>query len=661
MNIKKILFKLIITVIPLSFFCSGQLWAEGSKISPTLDVKKEMTDSPVTKDEWYEEENIKVSEENKIAEEKDLKKEPSSEESKSSFEENLKASEENKIVEEKDFKKEASLDEPKTSSFETSKFSVIPLPVDLSSLNVSHIHEFIPDNRSDILETPIPFDDTASTFKISSLRLEKSISAEASKIAAAPGKVVSPPSSRLISTLSSTSEARLSTSSPESIRDNSIPVIIVPISFADMEIRTPQADIERKLFGPILPGQEVVANYLKLASANHTGIRELKYAETIHLPQLRSENNDSLERGSAIRQILDQHISLEEFDTNRDGSLDQSEIIIIPVVADPQGRGGGGCVRNFCQTVSSTDEKSSVRYCGRMLSISEEASWAVMSHEILHLYGMPDLYTGKTSTNLLLTMMSLHEKILPDPYDLIKRHWVEPRILDLSDARRDENVRCYEISSSESASTHPETGRPILIMDSSTGRNDSFTIELRKRNGYDSHIFQEGYAIWYVSETPEGNIGRFDIALQARSNTVRMRAPAGDDQVQYTSLNGEGTPVLITPGLNGVIDTPIDDTVMPYTANAILNYPPPHLTPTFTTGTPKDRLLGFPELWRNTENPIAKLVWPDPLRTRGGPIDSKIAVRIDDFPSGAENQGRLEIGPYELLENRRNSGIPVCH
>ncbi len=434
------------------------------------------------------------------------------------------------------------------------------------------------------------------------------------------------------------------------------PVIIVPIAYSDEPIDIDLDTIDRYTFGPS-DGMNA-SDYIDTVSLGQAGLRRIALLPTRTLSKRRSENTSDLERGEAVQQALDQGIDLMSFDVNRDGVLTEREVLILSIVADPVGVGGGGAGRVCCGQHTSSDGYRKANFCGWTPSFSEHAGAGVITHEILHMFGAGDMYSiAESGIHTGMTIMSTPNTTYIDPYFRIKNGWVPPHVVDIAPFRNLYAVQCLTLPA---LYTTDETYKgPVVFYDSesSRGEHEYLMGELRLRGGMDADIYEEGFSFWYALENNAGALQGIAVALLRGTGAMAMNEVQGDDNV-ITSW-ADGQPYLTTPGLNGVIDTPISSPDRLLYATPV-HYPAPHLAPSVRTGPANDRLLGFPKLWNNMENPIMDIIWPDPAKLNGGPRDSGISVRFGKLPTDGSGKASLEIGRTSLIRSRQASGRKIC-
>lgn len=451
------------------------------------------------------------------------------------------------------------------------------------------------------------------------------------------------------------------------------PVIIVPIAFRDMNIHRDLTRIDTIIHGPALPN---TAAFIENASLGLFGLRKIQMLPTIRLPQRRVENTIALERDAAIDQALNQGVDLQSFDTNHDGLLTDKEVFFVSIIADQLSPGfntenmpHGGAVREHCTTRTSTiGPRRSIRFCGKSASFSEYAQYAVITHEMMHMYGAVDLYNHvELGVNQQASLMGISAgPVYLDPYHRsILFGWIAPRSVEISELRTEDKVRCIPLADSTTSMTHHAATRPVILYDRTRGTNEYFMMEYRRRRApFDSALFDEGgIALWYVSLNSQGHLDRIPIGLTRATGASQLASPVHRFDQSIASYT-DGRPLVITPGLDSFIDTTQRSPDIINYATAVLNFPPPHRKSGVPTGPNNDRMLGFPKLWNGSEwGSIIQenfFFWPDTLR-RISPKTQNLGITFRLPPTRHESSLQfIEIGPEEVLHNREEQGLPIC-
>ena len=421
------------------------------------------------------------------------------------------------------------------------------------------------------------------------------------------------------------------------------PVIMAPLDFSDLPLHRPISEIESSIDGP--SGTLNTKEFFALMSGNQTQIYRLRTLSTVHAAVPRAQNTSDLERSLLLRQALDEGFDFSAYDTNHDGTISDAELLLVTIVADAPGTGGGGAVRNFCNTVMSTDGTRRVRFCGRSASFSEFAGYHVISHELSHIFGTIDLYNGnELATNFFVTLMGIggSSGVLLDPYHRIKLGWLSGRPVNIANPAKAAPAvpanSCYRLMPSQLGSVDASS-KPLVIYDSRRGVREYFILEYRRKTGFDIGAYDEGIALWYVHEGANGFADTVPISTRRGPGPARTLAslgpsgmPAGDDGILRAWA--DGGPLYLTPGANMFFDTPL---VLPdevNAANAVLNYPPGHMPPGVSIGPRSDRLLGFPKFWSAQDLAAYPITWYDPYSgPRGGPTPIGVQIVADPLPT----------------------------
>lgn len=423
------------------------------------------------------------------------------------------------------------------------------------------------------------------------------------------------------------------------------PVLLAALKFSDMPMHRSIAEIENVIFGTGAAGAETSQSYFNHVSLGNTQIVRGITLETVDAQVPRNANTEVIERGLVIQKALDSGIDLTAlYDTNRDGTISEAELLVVTMVADAPGTGGGGAVRGYCQSHTSSDRKRTARFCGRSASFSEYAGFYVVTHELTHLFGAIDLYNiGELGINGLASLMAgagPQDKIYLDPYHRVKLGWIGPRSFNVASGTNS----CFRISPSHKGVEALGEIKPIVVYDSRRGMQDYFMVEYRRRAGYDQNVIDEGIAVWSVHE----NTSQFAIpqvigytrggGSRNLASLSTGGASQGDDQI--INAWADNMPLVLTTGINMNFDTPRMAPDVDMVSNGVLNYPPAHFAPGQTSGAPRDRRLGYPKFWKPADFQTSALNWYAPYSRTQTPVG--VSIRMGEMPSSAAESIRVD-------------------
>ncbi len=216
-----------------------------------------------------------------------------------------------------------------------------------------------------------------------------------------------------------------------------------------------------------------------------------------------------------------------DFDTNRDGIVNQHELAILVIYAPPapfstgaaRDFSAGGAVRNSSEA-PFVEGRSGLRVHLPVATVGENASASTIAHELAHLLQkrVGDGYEGYGSNDRCLNQnfTSMSCTIFPgvddrrifhlDPYTKLRFGFLQPEIAHLDD------FLCLAMQPIEDE-PGPDT-RSLILYDSDRGPGEYFILEYRRPLlfNYDGDPFttgsfglpDKGLGIWYVQVDEKG-------------------------------------------------------------------------------------------------------------------------------------------------------------
>lgn len=188
---------------------------------------------------------------------------------------------------------------------------------------------------------------------------------------------------------------------------------------------------------------------------------------------------------SRVLKLIDRFVRFNQYDTNRDGRVDASELVVMRFGADG-GIGGqmGGSGGYWLDNVAyRTDE---VRLDGvivdtSVLMVAKNTTLAGLTHEMLHTWGGIDIYgpcygchnQGASS----MAAMALDDRMIQlDPWHKAKFGWTQPLFVPITSATRQAGgLRAF----AGFGGGITDLNRPIAFYDPARGLQEYFLVEFR--------------------------------------------------------------------------------------------------------------------------------------------------------------------------------------
>lgn len=210
-----------------------------------------------------------------------------------------------------------------------------------------------------------------------------------------------------------------------------------------------------------------------------------------------------------VLQLIDRFIPFQRYDTNNDGRVDESELLVLRFGADP---GIGG------QAGGSMDiELDGKQVRTGVLLVAKDTTLAGLTHELMHNWGGVDLYGPGFARNFRSTVMAgmtgddlfFHF----DPWHKMRFGWVEPVFQPIEGSGTVLLGAPGHLSGSEMA-------RPILFYDPARGLDEYFLVEFRTPfpicpedgaprqacvNYSDAGVVDTGLVVWHYRDAGEAS------------------------------------------------------------------------------------------------------------------------------------------------------------
>lgn len=203
-------------------------------------------------------------------------------------------------------------------------------------------------------------------------------------------------------------------------------------------------------------------------------------------------------RANAMQSLLsDPNFDAGKLDTDRDGILSESEVMVYIIYSCPPNTGTAtsGEVRPVDVTANG------MRYKGKVASSKPTVLAPTALHELAHLLGTIDLYGQYMACNCdQVSLMHVDHRILSNldgPHKFLSG-WTSPKVIDIAD------MQTWIVRPGEDLLLHDHTRRP----------REFFYVEYRTKVGTDQGLPNTGYAIWRVKLSPDKTLDRIQLVTQ---------------------------------------------------------------------------------------------------------------------------------------------------
>jgi M6 family metalloprotease-like protein len=222
---------------------------------------------------------------------------------------------------------------------------------------------------------------------------------------------------------------------------------------------------------------------------------------------------DQTHVAAAIHALEDQGFNFQQYDGDRDGVVWNSELTVIAV---DNGSSVGGISRygpelpDHCVSL----RRSSLKYCGTIVLVPQQADFATIVHELAHTLGATDLYYGPSGVECRSWFLSLMSCTIttpdnpvsyyPDAWHRAKFGWVD---LTLAASGVTE-------LGSELWRDHYNRGSRPAILRNPDNPKEYYLFEYRTGDGYDNGLSGLGVVVWHIEndDNPNGGIALYAVS-----------------------------------------------------------------------------------------------------------------------------------------------------
>lgn len=277
--------------------------------------------------------------------------------------------------------------------------------------------------------------------------------------------------------------------------------------------------------------------------------------------------SDIYVRSRVLKQI-DRTVRFNRYDTNGDGRVDSSELVILRFGADPgiggQMGGSGGYWLDGTYTPLGPVRLDGVDVETSVLLVAKNTTLAGLLHEMLHTWGGVDVYgpcfgCHNQNATIMAAMRGDDGLMQLDPWHRARFGWSQPVFVPISDAMRQAGgIRAFAAQGAGSV----EMQRPLAFYDPAKGLSEYFLVEFRTPfptcsgsslpnnacpGNIDGSVADMGFAVWHVMTDTNNQILSVN-----RSNDPTGRFRWSPDDPPEANTRGLG---VIDP-TTGLIGTP---------------------------------------------------------------------------------------------------------
>ena len=235
---------------------------------------------------------------------------------------------------------------------------------------------------------------------------------------------------------------------------------------------------------------------------------------------------------------IDRLVDFRRFDSNRNGKIDSSELIVAvfrasPNIATvdrtrfPSGNSGGGLAR-YRWEYGGCVPVDGIEFCAPVVDLGEGVNLMTVAHEVFHAIRTSvsgnDIYPGNFAASTMAGTISNTEDDRKtyhlDAWHKMRVGWVEPhvKIIGQGIPPSSMTLKAPDIRSRNSAYA------PIVFFDPNRSTREMFLAEARLRKGYDSGTSDTGIAVWYAKVNTNNhiyNLNPFRITKENYSGSPR--------------------------------------------------------------------------------------------------------------------------------------------
>ncbi len=214
-----------------------------------------------------------------------------------------------------------------------------------------------------------------------------------------------------------------------------------------------------------------------------------------------------------VLKLADRFIRFNTYDTNGDGRVEKSELVVLRFGADP---GNGGQFRGSSGDYNGDGKTVAIP----VLLVAKDTTRTGIMHELLHVWGGTDVYGPGFSMNFRNTVMSGMSGDDTawelDPWHLQKFGWVRPRFVPIGLVSRRAGGSEVMLAAGRDVNGQ-EAARPIIFYDPQRGLREYFIAQYRSQfprcsgsaaclNFKDNGAPDTGFAIWHVRTKASGGL-----------------------------------------------------------------------------------------------------------------------------------------------------------
>jgi M6 family metalloprotease-like protein len=318
-------------------------------------------------------------------------------------------------------------------------------------------------------------------------------------------------------------------------------------------------ELVRFRYGSRFRLQTSSGHYLRTDSAGTIrrggdGLEVFQLMRSAHLAQFLA--------ATALRDAAAAGHDFSRYDRNRNGVIEGDELLLMVVSAarttGPLPLQDVGGAKRVMDAIDLPNSRVRIGEIG-FVAMSEHASLATMTHELLHLAGgAVDVYNackGNENMSLMSTTIERSRADLMKSWHLDAWHklrlgWIEPQIYAVNNpAGAADVLPAFALNDT-----------PIIVYDPRhydvhTKSGEYYLIERRLKSGYDDNAQGNGLAVWHVITNSDGNLatvvgracgGKESTGIVYVGTDDRLRNPTIAELEEH---RGAGEPLRLTHGV----------------------------------------------------------------------------------------------------------------
>jgi M6 family metalloprotease-like protein len=287
-------------------------------------------------------------------------------------------------------------------------------------------------------------------------------------------------------------------------------------------------------FGP----QNSVADYFKYISNGRFTWTNAGIVGPIRLTQDKIAR-DLPPRFGLIKQKVGEVFNVASLDANKDGKVDDQELIAVVIDSASENLGAGRLSEPPCVDVPTQlppPRPQKIQWCGLMTAIGHRASLMMACHELLHrlglclvgeMYGTNFLNSGYSTMGASPGGADDRSSWHLDPFHKMKLGWIEPQLVDGYQTNK-VVLAGYRFGKAD--------GAVLLFNPNDSDGRSYFLLEYRTNQAgvdYDQNLPTNGVAIWSV-----------DLDKDKNPYTIPPLTPQTDPKLVDFSINLAWSPEL---------------------------------------------------------------------------------------------------------------------